>query len=133
MTQEEIITYKFAAIINDTKAWDKFIKGPLKLQLVLGTIELDNFNRKYSDKKSKNRKQRKTSSGNSSDGEQIAYTKPIRKENRMKCSGGSELMKTATFAYNQSGRRMVHPEHGRHGVIIVRKRDTLPKYADQRP
>ena len=49
MTPEEIITYKFAATINDTKARDKFIKGPLKLQLVFETIELDNYNNKYSD------------------------------------------------------------------------------------
>ena len=37
---EDIITYKFAASINK-KARDKFIKGPLKLQLILETIELD--------------------------------------------------------------------------------------------
>ena len=39
ITPEEIITYKFAATINDTKARDTFVKGPLKLQLVLETIE----------------------------------------------------------------------------------------------
>ena len=43
--------YKFAATTNGTKARDKFIKGPMKLQLVVETIELDNYNRKYSDKK----------------------------------------------------------------------------------
>ena len=42
ITPEEIITYKFAATINDQKARDKFIKGPLKLQTVLKTIEQDN-------------------------------------------------------------------------------------------
>ena len=47
ITPEEIITYKFAATINDKKARDKFIKGPLKLQMVLETIEQDNYNRKY--------------------------------------------------------------------------------------
>ena len=47
ITPEEIITYKFAATINDKKARDKFIKGPLELRTVLETIELDNYNRKY--------------------------------------------------------------------------------------
>ena len=42
ITPEEIITYKFAATINDKKARDKLIKGPLKLQMVLETIEQDN-------------------------------------------------------------------------------------------
>ena len=41
ITAEEIITYKFAATIRDKRARDKFIKGPLKIQLVLETIELD--------------------------------------------------------------------------------------------
>ena len=53
ITPEQIITYKFAAAINDKKARDKFIKGPLKLQMVLETIEQDNYNRKYGDKKPK--------------------------------------------------------------------------------
>ena len=60
ITPEEIITYKFAkfaATINDRKARDKFIKGPLKLQMVLETIERDNYNRKYGDKKT-NKKQK---------------------------------------------------------------------------
>ena len=38
ITPEDIITYIFAASINDKKARDKFIKGPLKLQLILETI-----------------------------------------------------------------------------------------------
>ena len=45
ITPEDIITYKFAATINDEKAGVKFIKGPLKLSLILETIELDNYNR----------------------------------------------------------------------------------------
>ena len=56
ITAEEIITYKFAATIKYKKAHDKFIKGPLKIQLVLETIELDNYNRKYGDKKPTNKK-----------------------------------------------------------------------------
>ena len=58
ITPEEIITYKFAATINDKNAQDKFMKGPLKLQMVLETIEQDNYNRKYGDKKT-NKKHRK--------------------------------------------------------------------------
>ena len=36
-TPIDIITYKFAASINDKKTRDKFIKGPLKLQLIMET------------------------------------------------------------------------------------------------
>ena len=46
ITAEEIITYKFAATIKDKRARDKILKGPLKIQLVLETIEPDNYNRK---------------------------------------------------------------------------------------
>ena len=46
-------------IIKDKRGRDKFIKGPLKIQLVLETIELDNYNRKYGDKKPKIKKARK--------------------------------------------------------------------------
>ena len=60
ITPEGRITYKFAATINDTKARDKFIKVPLQLQLVLETIELDNYDRNYGVQKSKKIKQRKT-------------------------------------------------------------------------
>ena len=45
ITADEIITYKFAATIKDEKARDKFIKGTLKIQLVLETIDLDNYTR----------------------------------------------------------------------------------------
>ena len=78
ITPEEIITYKFASTINDKKARDKFIKGPLKLQMVLETIEQDNYNRKYGDKKP-NRKHRKLPSDSSSSEEQVAHTQPARK------------------------------------------------------
>ena len=40
ITAEEIIAYKFASTIRDKKARDKFIKGPLKIKLVLEKIEL---------------------------------------------------------------------------------------------
>ena len=57
ITAEENITYKFAATIKDKQVRDNFIKGPPKVQLVLETIELDNYNRKYGDKKPKNTNQ----------------------------------------------------------------------------
>ena len=78
ITKKKIITYKFAATINDEKAPNKFIKGPLKLQMVLETIEQDNYNRKYRDKKP-NKKLRKLPSDSSSSEEQVAYTHPARK------------------------------------------------------
>ena len=76
---EEIITYKFAATINDKKARDTYFKSPLKLRTVLETIELDNYNRKYGDKKPRSKRSKKTSSNSSSNGEQVAFTKPVRK------------------------------------------------------
>ena len=56
ITAEEIIAFKFASTIRDKTARDKFIKGPLKIKLVLETIELDIYNRKYRDKKTKTKK-----------------------------------------------------------------------------
>ena len=77
-TPEAIITYKFAATINDKKARDKFIKGPLKLQMVLETIEQDNYYRKYGDKKP-NKKHRKLPFDSSSSEKQVAHAHPTRK------------------------------------------------------
>ena len=79
LTHEEMITYKFTASINDEKARDKFIKRPLKLQLVLETIELGNFSCKYRDETSKQNKHRRQPLHNSSDRDRIAFTKQIRK------------------------------------------------------
>ena len=74
VTPEEIITYKFAATIKDKRARDKFIKGPLKIQLVLETIELDNYNRKYGDKKPKIKKAKRESTSSSTSSEQVGHT-----------------------------------------------------------
>ena len=79
VTAEEIITYKFAATIKDKRARDKFIKGPLKIQLVLETIEHDNYNRKYGDKKPKTKKARKDSTSSSTSTELVGHTNQIRK------------------------------------------------------
>ena len=59
ITAEEIITYKFAATIKDKKAQDKFIKGPLKIQLVQETIEVDNYSQKYRDEKPRKKTQKR--------------------------------------------------------------------------
>ena len=79
ITAEEIITYKFAATIKNRKARNKFIKGPLKTQLVLETIELDNYNRKYGDKKPRIKKPRKDSTNSSTSSELIGHTNQVRK------------------------------------------------------
>ena len=62
ITAEELIAYKFVSTIRDKRARDKFLKGPLKIKLVLEMIELDNYNQKYGDKKTKPKKARKDSS-----------------------------------------------------------------------
>ena len=80
ITPEDIITYKIAASINDKKARDKLIKGPLKPQLILETIELDNYNRKYGDKQNKTKRQSRNSSESTSENEQVGYTKPVIKK-----------------------------------------------------
>ena len=79
ITAEEIITYKFAATIKDKRARDIFIKGPLKIHLVLETIELDNYNRKYGDKIPKIKKARKDSTSSSTSSELIGHTNETRK------------------------------------------------------
>ena len=78
ITPEEVIIYKFAATINDKKAREKVIKGPLKLPTVLETIEQDNCNRNYGDKKSTNKNYRRPTDSSSNE-EEIAYTHPARR------------------------------------------------------
>ena len=82
ITPAENITYKFAATIKDKKAHDKFIKRPLKLQMVLESIEQDNYNRKNEEKKP-NKKHLKLPSDSSSSEEQIDHTHPPRKRKTM--------------------------------------------------
>ena len=79
ITAEGIITYNFAATTKDKRARDKFIKGPLKIQLVVETIELDNYNRKYGDKKHKIKKAMKDSASSSTSSELIGHTNQTRK------------------------------------------------------
>ena len=135
MTPEEIITYKFAATINDTKARYKFIKGPLKLQLVLETIELDNYNHKYGDKKkTKNRKQKKHRRiVHRTETKSSTQNQHGRKKKRKKWTRENKMLETDTSAQNPTGRRSTHAQHGRHNAIPVKGRDTLPRYANQEP
>ena len=61
------------------KSRDKFIKGPLKLQLVLDTIDFDNYNWKYGHKRPKSKKRRKDTSNSSTFTELISHTNQSRK------------------------------------------------------
>ena len=79
ITAEAIIAYKFASTIRDKRASDKFIKGPLKIKLVLETIDHDNYNRKYGHKNLKTKKARKDSSNSSKSTELIGHTNQSRK------------------------------------------------------
>ena len=134
ITPEEIIIYKFAATINDTKAQDNFIKGPLELQLVLETIELDNYNCKYSEKKRIPKSKtniigqflgRKTSC--------LHKTNTHGSKKRMKRTRENKTLEIVASAENPTGRRSSHAQHGRHNAITVQEQDTLPRYADQEP
>ena len=107
ITPEEIITYKFAATIKDKKARDKFIKGPLELRTVLETIELDSYNRKYGDKKPRNKKSTMTSSNSSSNGEQVAFIKPVQKQRPL----DTEKKKPPTRNFHFCGKPNWTPEH----------------------
>ena len=79
ITAEEIITNKFAAAIKDKRAHDKFTKGPLKILLVLETIELDNYNRKLQRQETKIKKAGEDSKSSSKSSELIGHTNQTRK------------------------------------------------------
>ena len=133
ITPEEIITYKFAATINDKKARDKFIKGPLKLQMVLETIEQDNYNRKYGDKKKQTNDPEKSNwkvhevKNKSPTHNQYGNKKPP-KHGRRKCQ-----TVIVAFAVNQIGQWNIFVQHGEHSVITVRRWATSPKCANPKP
>ena len=133
ITPEDIITYKFAATINDKKARDKFIKGPLKLSLILETIELDNYNRKYGDKQTTSKRQRKThpkahQRRNRSDTQNPQRRR--RPHSRLKRKTRNE---NATSAENPTGHPTTSAQHGRQNATTVKSPVTLQRSADQEP
>ena len=130
---EEIITYKFAATINYTKARDKFIKRPLKLQLELETIKLDNYNHKYGDKNPKIGKRRKHPQTVPQTENRLVTLNQYGSRDRKKWTRRKKILEIAFFTEKQIGSRNIHARHGNHSVIIARERDTLPTYADQEP
>ena len=67
------------ATIKGKKSRDKFIKGPLKIQLVLETIELDNYNRKYGRKNRETKNPAKNQQTALQKKEQIGHTNQTRK------------------------------------------------------
>ena len=112
ITPKDITTYKFSATINDTKSRDQFIKGPLKLQTVLETIELDSYNHKNGEKNPRSRKQKRISLDSSANRSQVApnqhgngkHLKPTTRKYRSE---------TVTFAVNQTGQWTIYTRHGR--------------------
>ena len=134
ITPKEIITYNFAATINDKKARDKIIKGPLELRTVLETIELENYNRKYGDKKQRNKKSKRAPSNSSSSGEQNAFTKPVRKRRPL----DTKRKKPPLQNCHSCGKpNCWTPEHNcparNHSVIFSKRLDILPGFAKARP
>ena len=99
ITPEEIITYKFATSIRDKKAMEKFIKGPLNLETVQRTIEIDNYNRKYGEKYKK-----KDTDG--SEDETIAFTN--RKDQKVRKNWKRDNNKKSCY---HCGRENWSPKH----------------------
>ena len=133
ITPEEIIIYKFAATMNDTKAQDNFIKGPLEIQLVLETIELDNYNCKYSEKKTNTEIKDKHHRTVPRTENKLPTQNQHGSKKRMKRTRENKTLEIVASAENPTGRRSSHAQHGRHNAITVQEQDTLPRYADQEP
>ena len=114
ITPEDIITYKFAASINDKEARDKFIKGPLKLHLLLETIELDNYNCKCGDKQTKYKRRRKNSPESTSKDKQVGYTNSApEKKATFTIKNRKSRNETAISAGSQIGHPNTSARHGR--------------------
>ena len=126
ITPEEIITYKFAATINDKKARDNFIKGPLKLQMVLQTIEQDTTtaNTETRNLQTKNTKDFPRTVRQAKNNSPI----PIQhgNEKQPKRARRNHQTVTATFAVNRIGHWNILVQHGEHDAITARKWDTSP-------
>ena len=81
--------------------------------MVLETIEQDNYNRKYGDKKPNKKKHRKLPSDSSSSGEQVAYTHPARKRKK------TENHLTTRFGLLFYNDKIIIPENMRTTVIAM--------------
>ena len=114
---------------QSTTKRDKIIKGPLELRTVLETIEVDNYNRKYGDKKQKNKTPRKVSSDSSSNGEQVAFTRPARKRRPFDTNKKKSSTRSCHFCGKPIRRRRKFVHHESHNVILARRPDTLPEPA----
>ena len=92
--------------------------------MVLQTNKLDNYNRKYGEKEQTNQKQKKLSSDSSSNGEQVAQTKPARIRKTFETNKRKTSNRNSRF-YDKPNWTMDHlcPAH-RHNAEIARKRGT---------
>ena len=133
ITAEGIITYNFAATTKDKRARDKFIKGPLKIQLVVETLELDNYNRKYGDKKHKIKKAMKDSASSSTSSELIGHTNQTRKRKHNSTKKEKFQTEIAASAENQTGQWNIFAQHGEPNATTAKRWNTLPKFANPRP
>ena len=133
VTPEEIITYKFAATIKDKRARDKFIKGPLKIQLVLETIELDNYNRKYGDKNPKSKKPKENPQAVQHRLNKSAILTNYGSEKHISTRNEKFQTKIAASAGNQTGLWNTFARHGDHNATTAKRWGTLPKFANLRP
>ena len=132
ITPEEIITYKFAATVNVRKARDKFIKGPIKFQMVLETIEQDNYNWKYGDKKPKKNTENVPPIARQAKNKSLTHTQHGN-ERQLKRGRRSYRTVTVTFAANQIGHWNTSAQHSEHIAITSRKWVILPNCANPRP
>ena len=132
ITDEEIITYKFEATIKDKKPCDKFIKSPLKIEMVLETIEQDNHNHKDGDKKPRYKKPRKDS--------QTVHQKMNRSDTPTKHDNQSQFCPTrkksqtgiCASAANKIRHWNTYVRHGEHNGRIAKRWDILPRCANPR-
>ena len=132
ITAEEIITYRFAASSKDKKARDKFMKGPLKILLVLETIELDNYNRKY---ETKNREKNAEKTQQTVHRETNRSDIPTKHENENQLLTRREKFQTGivAFAENRIGNWNRYVRHGGHNATTAKRWDNSPRCANPRP
>ena len=106
------------------KGQGEFIKGPLNIQLIRETIEKDNYDRKYEEKKKKRN----------------INQHPIHQVNirnrlhiRNKPIGRNKLPTRSAITGEQTGPPNTHGQHGSHSATIVKRPQITPKYAFHGP